>query len=173
MSNFTFESVLTSAETSAIIETLDRSKGIKETNHYYNGSVGFYNLDVTNQYLDRIEKLVMPLYDGKLKFENSFTRIYLKDSVLGFHIDRPGLDVTMSLCLRRNTPWPLVVSNKEADSDYSEHNPQPYLQDVNLYDLQEGNAVVCEGRRFPHWRNALACEEDQTNVYVFFHWSKI
>lgn len=172
MPNYIFNSILSPEEVNGIVSALNPKDGKIETSHYYKGSVGFYNLPVTNQYLGRIEDLVMPLFDYRLKFENSFTRIYINDSHLGFHIDRPQLDVTMSLCLKRDVAWPLCVSIKEADNNYSESNFESYIEAFEGYDVKPGSAVVCEGRRFPHWREPLVCAENQENIYVFFHWSK-
>ena len=50
-----FESVLNSAEIEEILNQLTKEKGNVETSHYYNGSVGFYNLPVTNKHSDKIE----------------------------------------------------------------------------------------------------------------------
>jgi hypothetical protein len=168
-----FESVINSAEIEEILTQLTKEKGNVETSHYYNGSVGFYNLPVTNKHLDKIEKLVKSSVGDNIKFENSFTRIYKKDSKLGFHIDRPGLDVTVSLCLKRDVAWPLIVSNKQADENYSEKNQEPYLADASSYDILPGSLVIAEGRKFPHWREQFPSEEEKTNVYVFFHWNRI
>jgi len=168
-----FESVLAPAEIEEILEQLSEENGKVETSHYYNGSVGFYNLPITNKHLDKIEKLVKTVVGDNIKFENSFTRIYKKGSVLGFHIDRPGLDVTVSLCLKRDVAWPLVVSLKEADSEYSERHPESYQRITTNYDILPGSFVIAEGRKFPHWREEFVGDDTQTNVYVFFHWNRV
>ena len=168
-----FESVLNQQEINEILDQLAKEKGNVETSHYYNGSVGFYNLPVTNQHLDKVEKLVKSVVGDNIKCENSFTRIYKKGSVLGFHIDRPGLDVTVSICLKRDIAWPLVVSLKEADQNYSEQNQEPYKLVTASYDILPGSFVIAEGRKFPHWREEFPGEEDQSNTYVFFHWNRV
>jgi hypothetical protein len=168
-----FENVLDQTEIEEILVQLSKEKGIIEDNHYYNGSIGFYNLPVANQHLDKVEKLVKPIIEYDIKFENSFTRIYKKDSILGFHIDRPGLDVTVSLCLKRDTAWPLIVSNKPADENYSEQNQESYRLDSTSYDILPGSIVVAEGRKYPHWREEFPGNDDQNNVYVFFHWNRV
>lgn len=168
-----FENVLDQAEIEEILAQLSKENGIPENSHYYNGSVGFYNLSVTNKHLDKIEKLVKPIIEYNIKFENSFTRIYKEGSVLGFHIDRPGLDVTVSLCLKRDTAWPLVVSLKPADEQYSEQNQEPYKLYSSSYDLLPGSMVIAEGRKYPHWRETFSGNGDQSNIYVFFHWNRV
>lgn len=168
-----FESVLDQAELDEILNHLTTAKGNVETSHYYNGSIGFYNLPVTNKHLAKIEPLVKSVVGDNIQFENSFTRIYKKGSKLGFHIDRPGLDVTVSLCLKRDVAWPLIVSLKEADAEYSEKNQEPYRQETSSYDVLPGSFAIAEGRKFPHWREEFPSEEEQTNIYVFYHWNRV
>ena len=168
-----FENVLDQNEIKEILVQLNSEQGNVENSHYYNGSIGFYNLPVTNQHLNKIEELVKSTVGSNIKFENSFTRIYKKGSKLGFHIDRPGLDITVSLCLKRDLAWPLIISNKLADENYSEENQEPYLADCSSYDILPGDFVIAEGRKYPHWREQFPSEEEQTNVYVFYHWNRV
>jgi len=171
--NNVFEDVLNQKEIEEILTQLSKENGRVETSHYYNGSIGFYNLPVVNQHSLKIEELVKTVVGDNIKFENSFTRIYKKDTILNFHIDRPGLDVTVSLCLKRDIPWPLFVSLKEVDENYGEKNPEPYKLVSNNYDIIPGSMVIAEGRKFPHWRERFAGDENQTNVYTFLHWRRI
>jgi hypothetical protein len=168
-----FEDVINQEEIKDILDSLTMEKGNVETSHYYNGSIGFYNLPITNQHLDKIEKLVKSTVGDNIKFENSFTRIYKEGSVLGFHIDRPGLDITVSLCLKRDVAWPLIVSLKQADEQYSEHNQESYRLFTSNYDLLPGSMVIAEGRKFPHWREQFNGNNNQSNIYVFFHWNRV
>lgn len=172
MLNNVLPSVLNQIEIDEILSTLDPGSGHVDTSHYYSGSIGFYNLEITNRYLDRLENMVKQVVGDNIAFENSYTRIYPRGSHLGFHIDRPGLDVTVSLCLKRDRPWPLFVSHKEIDHEYSEANFTPYKTVATGYDLLPGQAVIAEGRRFPHWRDPLQCEDTESNTYVFYHWRR-
>jgi len=168
-----FETVLDQKDLEEILNQLPKEKGKIETSHYYNGSIGFYNLPVVNKHLSKIEELVKTVVGDNIKFENSFTRIYKKDSTLTMHIDRTGLDVTVSLCLKRDLPWPLFVSLKQVDEKYSEKNPDPYKQLSVGYDILPGSFVIAEGRKFPHWREKYIGDENQTNIYTFLHWRRI
>ena len=49
--------------------------------------------------------------------ENSYTRIYFNGSDLKKHKDRPGLDITLSVCTFSdiNTPWPLCVEDENGN----------------------------------------------------------
>lgn len=168
-----FHAVLNNEEINEILSTLDPNKGMVDQSHYYSGSIGFYNLEITNKYLGRIENLVKHVMGHDIQFENSFTRIYTPGSKLGFHIDRLNLDVTVSLCLKRDRPWPLFVSKKHIDNMYSEENFLPYIVESSAYDLLPGDIVVCEGRKNPHWRELLVADPGQSNVYVFYHWRRV
>ena len=173
-----FEEVISQEEINEILTALTKEKGHVEPNHGFNGAIGFYNLSVTNKHLAKIEKLVKSVVGDNIKFENSFIRIYKEGSALPFHIDRPGLDVSVSLCLRRDIPWPLVVSLKEEDEEYVAptdfaRKQESYRLSTLNYDLLPGSIVVVEGRKFPHWREKFSGNSDQCNTYVFFHWSWI
>jgi hypothetical protein len=173
-----FEEVISQEEINEILTVLTKEKGHVEPNHGFNGAIGFYNLSVTNKHLAKIEKLVKSVVGDNIKFENSFIRIYKEGSALPFHIDRPGLDVSVSLCLRRDIPWPLVVSLKEEDEEYVAptdfaRKQESYRLSTLNYDLLPGSIVVVEGRKFPHWREKFSGNSDQCNTYVFFHWSWI
>ena len=173
-----FEEVISQEEIDEILTALTKEKGHVEPNHGFNGAIGFYNLSVTNKHLAKIEKQVKSVVGDNIKFENSFIRIYKEGSALPFHIDRPGLDVSVSLCLRRDIPWPLVVSLKEADEEYIaptdfSRKQESYILSTLNYDLLPGSIVVVEGRKFPHWREKFNGNSNQCNTYVFFHWSWI
>jgi len=168
-----FENALDQKEIEEILTQLPKEKGKIETSHYYNKSIGYYNLPVVNQHSLKIEELVKTVVGDNIKFENSFTRIYKKDTTLTLHIDRAGLDVTVSLCLKRDIPWPLAVSLKEVDEQYSEKKSEAYKLAYVNYDILPGSFVIAEGRKFPHWREKYSGNDDQTNVYTFLHWRRI
>lgn len=64
-----------------------------------------------------IEDLVRKELDFDIKFENSYCRTYHKGAQMTVHTDRPGLDVTVSLCIDKKVsePYPLCVSTIEYD----------------------------------------------------------
>lgn len=148
----------------------------EQDNEYYYNSMGVYNLPESLDYLPRLEPLIKNFYGENLKFSNSYTRIYQKNSFLGIHTDRPGLDITITLCLRKDstTPWPLCISNKPWLSLWdSNRDHSKWLEDYEEFELTEGMALACEGVIYPHWRNVLMCEEYQKNIYAFYHWTKV
>lgn len=95
-----------------------------------------------------------------IKIQNSYTRIYFNDSILKKHVDRNGLDLTLSVCLFDNTgkDWPLYV----------EHDGKvvPVITKVG-----EGGLIL--GTKMNHWRDLLICKPDQMVIQCFFHWQII
>ena len=174
-----FEEVISQEEINEILDALTTEKGKVEP--HCAGAICFPNLSVTNKHSAKIEKLVKSVVGDNIKFENSFIRIYKEGSALPFHIDRPGLDITVSLCLRRDIPWPLVVSLKEADGNCRDSEAlykrfcleESYKLLTSNYDLLPGSIVIAEGQKFPHWREQFSGNSDQYNIYVFLHWSWI
>ncbi len=136
----------------------------------------FYNLPSSLKYVSRFEDYLKPIYGDNLKFANTYTRLYKNGSFLRTHTDREGLDVTVSLALRRDVPWSIHVSTREIDETWSnskEFNKLNWMKFYFSYDLYPGDFAHCYGRLNPHWRPVIQCAEDQCNVYTFFHWTMV
>lgn len=103
-------------------------------------------------------KVIKALRSRFIREENSYSRIYFNGSTLLPHRDRPGLDLTMSLCTYTNldNPWPIYV---EFDNGV-----------VRAVDIKPGDAAIFLGTRMKHWRDPLVCNPDQRVVQSFYHW---
>jgi hypothetical protein len=170
-----FEKILNQSELKIIADSmLGRQDLIVENDQYYQNSFGFYNLPETMPFVARLERLVKKEYKCNLKFQNTYTRIYQNESFLGIHTDRPGLDFSISLCVKNNSiEWPLCISNKSWNGAWNPNvDTADWTSDFIKVDLQEGDAVICEGSKLPHWRNTLSCSSDEKLVYAFYHWSR-
>lgn len=133
----------------------------------------FYNLPTTLKYVGRFEEYLKPIFGPNIKFENTFTRMYKSGSFLRTHTDRKGLDVTISLGLKRDVPWTLNVSPRPLSSDWNnsaQYDKSSWMKEYMSYDLYPGDFCYCFGRKNPHWRDRLQCESNQNNIYSFFHW---
>lgn len=75
----------------------------------------------------------------------SYARIYYKGSDLQHHFDRSSSEVTVSVCLKQDSIWPLYVKNTEG-----------VTHEINL---EVGDAGIYSGRKHEHWRNALTEEK--------------
>lgn len=168
--------LLSSEECQEIVSEFDAcdSKLDESGESFYRNSVGVGNLPTTIKHVDRLTAYIHKKYPGAV-FSNSYTREYRKDSFLRIHTDRVGLDLTMSVCLEKNTPiaWPLHVSKKIYNSkEWSTSiDVSAFTEDYDSYDMAPGVGVVCEGRKYPHWRELFDCEENDRAVYVFYHWT--
>lgn len=178
--NNVFKSLLNQQEVDEIlnaIRAIPAEKGNKEGGEYYSGSVGFANLPVANQYINKIEEAIKPVVGDNIAFENTYARIYNKGSFLGYHIDRAGLDITVSVCLKRDIASPLIVSafavSEESIADHSwKKNQKEFKEVFSGYDLAPCDGGIVEGRRHPHWREPLKCDDGQSNIYIFYHWRR-
>lgn len=141
---------------------------------FYNNSVGIGDLPSTLKYVDRMTSYVRKKYPDAV-FSNTYTREYRRGGILRIHTDREGLDVTMSMCLEKNTPvsWPLHVSKNFYEADVWDNNTDTskYTQEYDSFDMSPGVCVVCQGTRQPHWRDVFECAPDERAVYVFYHWT--
>ena len=90
--------------------------------------------------------------------ENSYTRIYFNGASLKRHVDRVGLDLTLSLCTFSNLdkPWDLHVETEGGK--------------VLSFDTKPGQGALILGTKMPHWRDDLVCGSDQYVIQSFYHW---
>lgn len=174
------ENVLTLQECLDIEESLKsiKNKNI-ENGQFCANAVGYYNAPETLKYVERMEVLVKSFLGTNIEFENSFTRIYKNNSFLLMHTDRMKLDITISLCIKKDVDWPLNISTKSIiipEGESGGWDPKvdnsPWATEFIPYDNKPGDAVLAEGRKFPHWRNKLSCRDDQENIYAFYHWRR-
>ena len=125
---------------------------------YYKNSFGGVT-EGTHELLERFTPLVKTITGVDVKPSNPFSRIYNNQSILRPHVDRPGLDWTISLCLFTNldNDWPLKAK----------------LENGTIIEFPtikcEGNLV--NGRELTHWRDPLICDNGKYVVQVFLHWS--
>jgi hypothetical protein len=94
----------------------------------------------------------------KLNAKNSYARIYKNGGVLGKHVDREGLEITLSITLFNNldADWPLWCIDKLG-------NTVPIA-------IRQGDGALMLGTKLSHWREPLTCGEDQFTVQLFMHW---
>lgn len=83
----------------------------------------------------------------------SYARIYYKGSKLQHHFDRASSEVTVSVCLRQESNWPLYVKNSEG-----------VTHEINL---EVGDAGIYSGRKHEHWREPL---EGESHIQSFLQY---
>lgn len=160
---------------STAIENKIFSSPYKEHTEYclaYGGNVA-----ETDAYIKRIETKVKEICKRDINYSNSFSRVYVNGSFLNIHTDRPGLDITVSLCVRKDAKedWPLCVSKTSLVSHMSlwnnEQDHSNFKQNFIPINLEPGDAGFVYGTLQPHWRDKLICGPNEKNIYVFYHWT--
>lgn len=139
-----------------------------------NGSLGFLNPSKSLEYLSKIESRIFKDYDDDVKFSNSYIRKYTNGTKLAPHIDKPGLDITLSVTIDGITNWPLCASNILFEEMSHELATLPkYQTNYKKYYTDIGDGVACYGRNVVHWRDTLICKEDEYLIQLFYHWTFI
>lgn len=149
-------------------------------------SFGFYALKETYLEIDNINRIVLNDFGKGYRFTHSYTRVYPDGGILNPHVDREGLDLTLTVNVHSNpnNPWPILFSKKSLDFD--KFGPECYVGDSDSYELlkdfmQDYTTVItnkgdgaCCTRDIPHWREPFkASFTGEHFVQVFYHWKKI
>lgn len=142
-----------------VLEAKEKGAFTLETNRdYYNDSYGGVTPSA-HRMLEVWTPLVKQITGLEVIPANPFCRIYPNGSVLKPHVDREGLDWTISLCLFTNLDhtWPLLAKVED---------------DVTIgFDTIAGEGNLINGRKYTHWREPLSCSPDQYVIQMFLHWT--
>ena len=94
-----------------------------------------------------LEETVLPTY--------SYARVYKEGSILEKHTDRDACEISLTLHLDGDFPWPIWIETPQQEKKFVSLNP--------------GDAMLYLGRIAPHWR-----DEYKGNYYsqVFLHYVK-
>lgn len=146
--------------------------------------LGVLNLPSTLTEIDKIKSIVEKDFGSHYEFTHSYMRLYPNNSVLHPHIDRKGLDLTLSVNIysSENTYWPLIISNLEMKPD--EENEkfavgdekesykllERFLKIYSEYNFDIGDGACCT-REHPHWRPFYEMSfEGDHYMQCFYHW---
>jgi hypothetical protein len=183
--NLEYKNLLTKKECSEIAKEFHTLLSTKETDEscsdrskihidhgYTKGSFGYYNLKKSLKFLKKIEKVVLADYNDEVVFKNSYIRKYINGNQLTAHIDKPGLDITLSVTIEGLTNWPLCVSNIVFEDPHILGAVSPkYQNNHKKYYTNIGDGVACYGRNTVHWREPLVCGPDEYLIQLFYHWT--
>lgn len=156
----------------AAFDAAPNKKDESPKTQFYKNSQGVYNLPESLYFVSEIDRRIKQKYPNA-KFQNTYTRCYKKGSFLGLHVDRPKLDLTLSVCVEDKSKlgWPLNISRKMHSGDWEVTSAnEHYKDDADAVVIPPGQAAICEGRTYPHWRDPLDCADDDRLIYVFYHW---
>lgn len=125
----------------------------------YKPSYGFGGVQKFNDYLHFISKPLADKIGIKWKDKHCYCRIYYNGGLLGKHVDRPGLDYTLSVTLMSTltNPFPLHVIDKKGN--------------LVSADTKVGDGILILGTKMQHWRDPLVCDPHLSCIQLFMHWS--
>lgn len=141
-----------------LLSNFKEKKLFHEINNGYCGNSYGSTLKEFEDILFKLTPLIKEKTSIKnIKEENSYSRIYFNNSILGSHKDREGLDLTLTTCIFNNTNinWPLFVD---------------FENKIHQVVTNIGDGVLISGTKLNHWRNKLICENDKMIMQCFFHW---
>lgn len=157
------EDVFTAEQCQQFTDGLFQMKSVnalqyENSNDYVTGSYGG-NCEEFEQALRDLTPRVADELRLKIKPANTYGRIYVNGGRLAKHVDRPGLDCTLSVSLKSTltTEWPLYCIDKHGDT-------------VALH-IPDGDGGMMFGQAIQHWRDELACAPHQWTAKLFMHWS--
>lgn len=125
---------------------------------HYGSSYGVSRLELHEKYLFEWTPIIKEKTGYQdITEENSFSRIYFNGGKLKKHVDRFGLDITLSVCIASNIgkPWPFYV---EVDGK------------TEAIETKVGDGACILGTKMPHWRDDLVCADNEIVMQSFFHW---
>lgn len=131
------------------------SKG--ERSNFYNNSYGGNHPEFESALIS-VQSRVENEIGIKLRPKNTYARIYYNGGEMNKHIDRKGLDYTLSICLfnNLNQDWPLWCIDGK-----NNHVP------INI---KAGDGAMMLGSKLTHWREPLVCSDNKFLIQLFMHW---
>lgn len=146
--------------TSDVMQMMEEKKLKYEADDYhYKNSYGLARIPSHEELLHELTPLIKEQTGmSELSAENSYARIYYSNSTLNKHVDREGLDLTLSICTFSNIEkrWPLYVEVKPGV--------------IKEFETEPGDGALILGTKMEHWRDPLECEPHQLVVQSFYHW---
>ena len=94
---------------------------------------------------DTLMVMCVPIIEKQLKREiipqYTYARIYLKNSILEEHVDRPECEISVTITLggEYDRLWPICIKD--------------YEDNTNCIELDIGDAMIYYGSDLKHWRN--------------------
>ena len=114
-----------------------------------------------DELFEKFTPIIENLIGKKVKPNTIYTRMYMNGSVLNPHIDRDGLDWTISICVFSDVGFDWTLDVETFDGDI-----------VNLPTI-DGYASLINGRKLTHWREKLYCKEFSKVIQTFLHFTEI
>lgn len=155
-----------------ILERDNKKSFIIEKDTYSEYSKGYGILPIVNNFGEQFTDIIVKDFGKNIEYYCSYSRIYLNSGTLKPHVDRWGLDITLSVNIfsTLSEPWPIHVSEKEYLGERGVVIPEEFLTPFRSVLLKPGQGVAIFGTKSPHWRDQLVCGENDYVIQIFYHW---
>lgn len=108
-------------------------------------------------YSEAVLKFLKPSIENITKTElyesYSYSRNYYHGAILKKHFDRPECEYSATICISKDTDWPIFIEN--------------FNGDVASVELNSGDMIVYRGDKLNHWRNLY---DGKTHRQMFIHY---
>jgi alkylated DNA repair dioxygenase AlkB len=119
------------------VDMMMKFLGYPEDKHIRN-SVSYYAPIFYEALLLQLQPKIEEIVGKKLHPCYSYSRVYLKGSELPPHIDRAPGEYGVTICIEKDTPWPIHF---KVNGELLE------------YELEPGDMCVYSGMEHEHWRH--------------------
>lgn len=142
---------------------------------YGEGSFKLFNvLQIDLKILNSLDIFVKQKFGTNFVYTHNFLIIYQNKVFLAPHIDRVGLDLTLTVPLNNITiDWSIFVDTEYSDMSLSkEQNIHHAMNRAKKFVLKKGECVCFEATKLIHWRPYIDLK-DQKLYQMMLHWKKI
>ena len=119
-------------------------------------SFSWYSACHTESLLVHLKYGIENITDKKLHECYSYYRNYYHNAILPKHLDRPSAEFSATICINKDTHWPIFIEDANGVAAEIELNP--------------GDMIVYRGDILPHWRNAYS---GKTHRQIFLHYVEV
>lgn len=111
------------------------------------------------EFWDKLTPVVKEITGNHQITESSgWCRIYQNGSRLKRHLDREGLDwsITVPLYCNLEKEWPIYIEKED--------------KEIISFGNKIGSGVLFRSTKLSHWREDLVCDSDKFSLHLFLHW---
>jgi hypothetical protein len=116
-------------------------------------SFSWYSACHTESLLVHLKYRIENITGKKLHECYSYYRNYYHNAILPKHIDRESAEFSVTICINKDTDWPIFIEDNAGVAHEIELNP--------------GDMIVYRGDVLRHWRNTYSGE---THRQIFLHY---
>ena len=149
-----------------------RSSGILTKDNMCDNAYSIYAPEFGDTLLEDLLPHFEHVTGLKLLPTYSYARIYNNGDTLKPHKDRKSCEISATLTLTKNVSWPIYMAKEATDmnnavalKDYDDKTI--YVENPSAIDMQIGDAVLYQGTKMVHWRDAYSGSEQ---IQIFLHY---